>query len=226
MTTIEVATTGSSQDKSEHQIRREADKNAGLKVITEAVQSGKAWPLKNAGLLKALIRAYIKSPEQGNWLLGRVLEEVRERVPAAERLLVPDQFDIGDKQEGGEIRLQLPRDEWFRHELRIQLVNAGAYWETLREHRADIEAAYRDREKKPVAVFNGEAAKHRAEEFSKLHPIPRFMRKSRANGKTARNGGKAESEKRKRDRSADDKVLRAKMKGVGGSSEKKEKRGR
>jgi len=154
-----------------------------------------------------------------------VLEEVRERFPNVERLLVPDQYDIGDKQQDGEIRLQLPRDEWFRHEPRIQLVNAGAYWETLREHRPDIEAAYREREKAPQ-VFNGTAARERAQEMSKLHPVPQFLRnKPRANGKTAKSGGKAASEKRKRLRSEEDQKIRAGMKTAGGVSKEKRHQG-
>ena len=225
MQTTEVADQG---QRNEHQIRREAGKNAGLKVIAEAVKSGKAWPLKNAGLLKALINAYRKSPQQGDWLLGRVLDEVRERMPTVERLLVPDQYDIGDKKgESEEVRLQLPRDEWFRHEPRIQLVNAGAYWETLREHRADVEAAYREREKAPPQVFNGAAARERAQEMSKLQPVPKFMRnKPRANnGKTAKSGGKAASERRKKDRSDDDKKVRADMKTAGGGNKEQRRQG-
>ena len=224
-TQSQTTTTADHNQKDERQLRREAGKNAGLKVIAEAVKSGKAWPLKNAGLLKALINAYRKSPQQGDWLLGRVLEEVRERFPNVERLLVPDQYDIGDKQQDGEIRLQLPRDEWFRHEPRIQLVNAGAYWETLREHRADIEAAYREREKAPQ-VFNGAAARERAQEMSKLQPVPKFMRnKPRANGKTAKSGGKAASEKRKRLRSAEDQKVRAGMKTPGGGNKEQRRQG-
>ena len=59
-TQSQTTTTADHNQKDERQLRREAGKNAGLKVIAEAVKSGKAWPLKNAGLLKALINAYRK----------------------------------------------------------------------------------------------------------------------------------------------------------------------
>ena len=104
--------------------------------------------------------------------------------------------------------------------------HAGAYWETLREHRADIEAAYREREKAPQ-VFNGAAARERAQEMSKLQPVPKFMRnKPRANnGKTAKSGGKAASERRKKDRSDDDKKVRADMKTAGGGNKEQRRQG-
>ncbi|MBI4068429.1 hypothetical protein HY413_03425 [Candidatus Kaiserbacteria bacterium] len=163
-------------EKQQYLARREAAKAADIEVIASAVKQKKAWPVRSAGLLKAFARAYRDSPVKAEAMLERVLNEVRERIPTVERLLLPDQHDIGDCKDGVETRIVLPRGDWFRREPRVQLVNPGAFWQVLREHREVIDSAYAKRQRENKPAFNGDAARERA---AKLMPVPKFMRNGR-----------------------------------------------
>ncbi|MEK7628315.1 MAG: hypothetical protein AAB421_02775 [Patescibacteria group bacterium] len=132
--------------------RREAAKDAALTKLGADIEAGLVWPV-TSGLLKALIRAYKESPQKADDLLGRLLTQAG--VPA---LAVPDQKDIGQKgPDGEETRVSLPREEWFRKEPRIALVNPGAFWELSRANREAIESAF-PRPERPKHHRNGNGA--------------------------------------------------------------------